>query len=231
MTGQRSSVAHWLYSVRARAGIMAVVVLILAFGVLATEVREGETSAFDEAVLLMFRSAANAAVPIGPAWLPEAVRDVTALGSYSVLTLIVAAVCVSFAIQRRYGTVCFILLAVVGGTALSNALKLIFNRPRPDFPGLTHVFTSSFPSGHATVATLAYLTLGTCLSRATDNQALRRLYMLYAALLAILIGISRVYLGVHYPTDVIAGWSMGAAWALLCGMFMDARFSVLPANR
>jgi len=209
----------------AHAGLIIAAILLLGFSVLAGEVTEGEMGAFDKAVLMIFRAGTNPSLPIGPSWLPGAVRDVTALGSYTVLTLVVAAVCIALSIRRRYGMALFVLLTVAGGSVINNSLKAIFDRPRPDFSALTEVFTSSFPSGHATVSAVAYLTLGACLARTTASRGLRIFYFGYAALLVLLVGLSRVYLGVHYPSDVLAGWAIGTAWALLCWAALTARMS------
>ena len=109
----------------------------------------------------------------------------------------------------------FIVAAVLGGTALSSSLKAIFDRPRPDLTGVI-VFTSSFPSGHATVSAVTYLTLGACLTETTEDSRLKAFYLGYAVFLTGIVGVSRVYLGVHYPTDVAAGWAIGTSWAMLC---------------
>lgn len=171
-------------------------------------------------MLLLLRTAGNSTEPIGPPWLEEAARDVTALGSYSVLTIIVAAVALSLLFMRRKGTAAFIVGAVLSGTALSASLKAIFDRPRPDLTGVVTVFTSSFPSGHATVSAVAYLTLGACLAETTHNLGLKLFYLTYAVFLTGIVGLSRLYLGVHYPTDVVAGWAIGTSWALLCWVVM-----------
>ena len=142
----------------------------------------------------------------------------TALGSYSVLTLIVAAVALSLLFMRRRAAAAFIVGAVLTGTLLSTSLKALFDRPRPDLTGVVTVFTSSFPSGHATVSAVAYLTLGTCLAEMTDIPRLESvLHRLRGVPYRLIVGLSRVYLGVHYPSDVVAGWAIGTAWALICG--------------
>ena len=188
---------------------LVLAVLLYGFGLIASEVVEGEPLAIDDAILTMLREPGNPAEPIGPPQLQEAARDVTALGSYAVLTLIVAAVALSLLFMHRWRTAAFIVGAVVTGTMLSTALKGLFDRPRPDLTGIVAVFTSSFPSGHATVSAVAYLTLGACLAETTGNRGLKAFYIGYAALLTAIVGVSRVYLGVHYPSDVAAGWAIG----------------------
>jgi undecaprenyl-diphosphatase len=105
--------------------------------------------------------------------------------------------------------------AVLGGVALNSLLKIGFARPRPDFvASAVRVFTASFPSGHATMSAITYLTLGGLLARIHPALRIRTYFMSLAALLTVLVGLSRIYLGVHYPTDVLAGWCIGASWAM-----------------
>ena len=184
---------------------------------IADEVTEGESGHVDEQLLRALREPADPAQPVGPRWLPEAARDVTALGGYPVLTLIVAAVVGYLLVVRHYPSALLVLAAAVGGLLLSHLLKGAYGRPRPDLvPHLARVATASFPSGHAMLSAVVYLTLGALLARLVDGWR-AKLYVLAAALtLAVLVGASRVYLGVHYPTDVVAGWCAGLAWAVLC---------------
>ena len=190
---------------------------IWGFAELADEVLEGETHAFDETVLLALRSATDHGDPLGPGWLEEMMRDVTALGSTGVLTFITLAVAGFLALQGKTHAALFVLLAVGGGMLLSTLLKMGFDRPRPDLvPHATLVYTASFPSGHSTMAAVVYLTLGALLARVQPRRLLKLYLIGLAVLLTVAVGASRVYLGVHWPTDVVAGWALGAAWALVC---------------
>lgn len=197
-------------------GALAAAALLGGFGLLADAVSDGDTLDLDTAVLMALRAPGDPADPIGPAWFEEAVRDVTSLGSFSVLGILVVVVFAYLLLVGKQRTGWFMVFAVVGGTVISTVLKMLFDRPRPDLTGVAEVFTASFPSGHATVSAVVFLTIGAMLAEATPERRLKLFYIATAVLLAVLVGLSRIYLGVHYPTDVLAGWSLGAAWALLC---------------
>jgi undecaprenyl-diphosphatase len=188
-----------------------------AFAELADEVEDGETHAFDRAVMLALRHPGDPADPLGPAWIEFIARDITALGGTAVLVLLTLAALGFLLLSRRWGAALFVALAMVGGTLLSNALKSVFDRPRPDLvPHAVEVSSASFPSGHAMLSAVAYLTLGALVAEVLPQRRFRIYLLLWAVFLTLVVGTSRVYLGVHWPTDVLAGWSIGAAWALLC---------------
>jgi undecaprenyl-diphosphatase len=196
--------------------------LTLVFGVIAEEAVEGDTNAFDRRGLLLFRSAANPGQLLGPAWLAEGFRDLTSLGSVVVLSIIVITVLGYLALTRNRFAFISILGSVLIGQVLSTGLKDLFERARPDLiPGAPHVFTSSFPSGHATLSAVTYLTLAAMLARLEPRRAVKVFLMAVAFMLTALVGVSRVALGVHWPTDVLAGWCVGSAWALLCMKIAD----------
>lgn len=196
--------------------------LLAGFGIVADEVTEGETVKFDNTVLMALRVPGDPATPIGPSWLPEAARDVTALGSFSVLTILVVGVVAFMALVGKRWTAVFLTGSVLSGTIVSTVLKIFFDRPRPELTGVAKVFTASFPSGHATISAVVYLTLGAVLAEIGATRRLTIFFFSAAAFLTVIIGLSRIYLGVHYPTDVIAGWSIGSAWALLCLLVFSA---------
>jgi undecaprenyl-diphosphatase len=190
---------------------------IWGFAELAEEVLEGETHAFDERILLALRSATDLSDPLGPGWLQELMRDVTALGSMGILTFVTLAVAGFMALDRKAHAALFVLVAVGSGMLLGTLLKMGFDRPRPDLvPHGASVYTASFPSSHAMLAAVVYLTLGALLARVQPHRVLKLYLLGLAILLTVAIGASRVYLGVHWPTDVLAGWAIGAGWALLC---------------
>jgi undecaprenyl-diphosphatase len=198
------------------AGFTLVAGLILSFGLLAEEMLEGDTAAFDRLVLNALRSNGNLADPVGPVWLEEFARDVTALGSYAFLGFLSVTLVGYLLLTNRRGQAALVAAAVLGGMLISNLLKLAFNRPRPDLPTTVQVFTPSFPSGHATLSAIAFLTLGALLAQTHAAPRLRAYFAILAIFLTVMVGVSRVYLGVHYATDVLAGWCVGGAWALFC---------------
>lgn len=212
----------WRAEARLLASIFIVAALLLLFGFIADEVMEGSTTAFDRKVVLAFRSGPDeSSGPIGPLWVREMARDVTSLGSFTVLGIVTFAAVVYLLFTGRRAAALLVLMAVVGGATINSLLKFQFERPRPDlFVPAAKVFTASFPSGHAALSAITYLTLAALLARMTDSRRLRSYYMTVAITLTCLIGASRVYLGVHYPTDVLAGWCIGSAWALMCWAVM-----------
>lgn len=191
------------------------------FGWLAEEVVEGETRAFDTHLLLALRSASDPSDPIGPVWFEQMVRDFTALGSVGVLTLVVLAVIGFLALARQRGAAFMVAASVGGGWLVTEALKRGFGRPRPDLvPHGAIVYTFSFPSSHAAMSAVVYLTLGALLARVQPQRRLKIYLVLLAILLTLIAGTSRIYLAVHWPTDVLAGWIIGAIWAVLCWLAM-----------
>jgi len=215
-------------------GIFLAAVSLLAFGHIAEDVLEGDSTRFDQAVLLALRNPADPADPRGPAWLEEAARDITALGSYAVLGIVFFAVIAYLLLMQRRAAALWVTASVVGGMLLSNVLKYSFDRPRPDFVAHTaRVFSSSFPSGHAMLSAVTFLTLGVLLASIYNSWRLKVFILGIAIFLTVMVGVTRVYLGVHYPTDVLAGWCVGAGWAAICWTvfhWLQQRGAVEPAT-
>lgn len=195
-------------------GGLAICVLLYAFITLAGAVMDGDTRALDARVLQALRKADDPSRPIGPAWLEAAIIDVTALGGPTVIWLVVLSVIGFLGLQARYRTALMVAAAAGSGELLNQMMKAMFMRPRPSVvPHLREVTSASFPSGHAMESAIVYLTLGVMLMRVAEGR-LTKIYCLGVAMLVtFLVGSSRVFLGVHYPTDVLGGWILGLVWA------------------
>ena len=201
-------------------------VLVFVFLKLASEVTEGDTLALDVGLLRALRSSHDISKPIGPDWMEYALVDLTALGSRTVLGLVVFAVAGFLLLQGWYRAMLTVLLTSISGLLISGWMKSAFLRPRPTVvPHLREVVASSFPSGHAMDSAIVYLTLGAMLMRIADRRLTKAYCMLAAIGLTFLVGTSRLFLGVHYPTDVLGGWIFGFVWASLCWL-MARRFEV-----
>jgi undecaprenyl-diphosphatase len=214
-----TSLVRWVggHELQVLVGMLIIVLGTWGFLELAGEVTEGDTKAFDARILLALREPGNPHQPIGPQWLHEVVRDFTALGGYAVLILVLLAVTGYLWLERKQGAMLLVVVAIIGGFILSLSLKSVFERERPtEVEALSYVHTSSFPSGHAMMSAVVYLTLGTLLSRLSRSFVMRFYFLAIAVLLTVLVGFSRVFLGVHYPTDVLAGWAAGLVWSTLC---------------
>lgn len=188
----------------------------LAFLMLASKVSQGSTLAFDRAVIQGLRDSANP-------WLERVMIDVTALGGGPLLTIITSIVVAYLLVVKRWGTAAFVAIAIAGGGVANELLKSTFQRARPDVVAhLADSYSTSFPSGHAMNSALTYLTLAALLARTQKSRRVRIFLLLVAVALTLAVGFSRVYLGVHWPTDVIAGWSIGATWALMFALIAHA---------
>lgn len=196
---------------------------IWAFVSLAGEVLEGDTKALDRDILLLMRDAADQREPLGPPWLEVFGRDMTAFGGTGVLIMVTAFAALYLFMQDKWRTGIVVIAAIASGFAMSQLLKWGFSIPRPDLvPHGTHVYTASFPSGHAMMSAVTYLTLAILTARVEPRVRVRAFLVTCAVILTILVGISRVYLAVHWPSDVLAGWTIGAAWAI--GWWFVARW-------
>lgn len=190
---------------------------LLGFAEISDEVREGETHAFDQRVMLLFRSVDDPAETNRPSWLEIAAADITSLGSIAVIALVSLVAAGYLLIHRNWSSVVLLVVSVGGGLRLGMWLKTDFDRPRPNLvPHAVEVHTLSFPSSHAMMSAVTYLTLGALLAQSQSDRWHAVYVIAVATTLTLLIGLTRVYLGVHWPTDVLAGWCVGSAWALVC---------------
>jgi len=203
------------------------------FAALADEVMEGGARKFDRTLLLALRRPGDLQ-PLGPPAVLNAARDVTALGGPTVLTLLALAVSLYFALDGKKHMALFVCASVGSGLLMSTLLKNVFDRPRPDIvPHEVYAASYSFPSGHSMLSAVTYLTLGAILARSQERNLLKAYFLITAVLLTVLIGVTRVYLGVHWPTDVLAGWTAGAIWALLCWLlarWLQSRRALEPES-
>jgi undecaprenyl-diphosphatase len=210
---------RWLWPL----AVLLILAALAATAYIADELRDGEHFGFDSAILLALRTPGDLAKPVGPIWLTQAFIDITALGGFTLRWLFGAAA-IGFLIDiRRKIEAVWLAASLIGASLLNAVLKAFLHRARPEIvPHLTTSSGSSFPSGHAMVAAAVYLTIGLMLAETQKRPAVRAYLMAFFVMLVFLIGASRVYLGVHWPSDVLAGWTVGAAWAL--AMFTAKRW-------
>lgn len=196
-------------------GFLLLGFLCFSFVGIVDDVLEGDTHKIDTALLMLLRDGDNPQNALGAPWVAEAVRDVSGLGGIYILAFVVFGAAIYLALIRRGGEALYLLVTIGLGTVLANALKFGFARPRPDLvPHGSHTFTASFPSGHSMMSALVYLSVGMMLAKAQKSLPPRAFFLAISVFLTIVIGISRVYLGVHWPSDVLAGWLAGGACAI-----------------
>jgi undecaprenyl-diphosphatase len=194
-----------------------IVAAVWGLAELTDEVLEGATRSLDRDILLALRTPGDLSDPVGSPYVEEMARDLTALGGTVVITGATLLAAGFFLMRGSLGSMFYLLVATGGGIAISSIGKEFFDRPRPDLvPHGSLVYTASFPSGHSMMAAVAYLTLGVLIARVLPQRRQKVYVLSIAVMLTLLVGVSRVYLGVHWPTDVAAGWLAGAAWAVLC---------------
>jgi len=198
-------------------GLIMMLTGLAVLTALAAQLGTPSVQRFDETVVRSLRNAEDLAQPIGPAWFKELARDFTALGGYGILSTITLLVTTFLHLERRPARAHFVVVAIVAGYSLSMTLKALIARPRPDIvPWLSHVHSSSFPSGHSMMSAVVYLSLGLMLSDLTSRRLVKTFVVVAPLTISALVGLSRVYMGVHYPTDVVAGWWLGISWSLAC---------------
>ncbi len=188
--------------------------LVVLFVAIAAAISLNVTVPFDRAILLALRDPANISRPIGPQWLFETVRDFTSLGSIAVLVLFTVVMAGYWLLTGRRRAAALLAAALIGALVTNDLLKLGFDRARPDaILQSARVFSSGFPSGHAALSSAVYLSAA-LLAGSGATWGARRFLLCLAGLIVLLVGFSRLYLGVHYPSDVLAGWCVGGAWVL-----------------
>ena len=198
-------------------GLAIVTVGAAVFAQIAQAMVEGQTQSFDEAILTFMGQN-------GAPWLDTTALEVTALGARVVVYMVVLVASAFLWQSRHHYSAALLWVAVIGAGLINTVLKISFNRPRPDvFPWRTqHVGLASFPSGHAMTSIVVYGTLAFLIARLAPTRLLKRLVWALAIFVILVVGLSRLYLGVHYPSDVLAGFVIGAAWAVTCALGIEA---------
>jgi undecaprenyl-diphosphatase len=218
---KRAAPHRWLPTIRrepaAALAFVAVCIFVWAFLSVLEEVMEGDTRDLDRHLLLMLRQPGHPDVMIGPRWLHIFATDLTGLGSIAILAFIVLAVGGLYYFLGKRAEALLLIACSAGGVAISQVLKSLFQRERPDIAlHAVEVVNTSFPSGHAMLSAAVFLTLGALAAQFSPRKRLKAFAMGVGIVATLLVGLSRVYLGVHWPTDVLAGWCVGAAWAAVC---------------
>ena len=201
--------------IAAISALFVVTLGVMTFVELADDMTEADGRAFDQAVLEAMRPGVTPADPWGPGWLEEAAMDLTALGGIAVLGLFALATIGFLVLQRKRLSALLLAVGLAGGVALSEGLKAMFGRERPpEALQAVETLNASFPSGHSLLSAVFYLSIGVMLTRAFPKRHLKAYVVGVAVLLTLIVGLTRVYLAAHWATDVLAGWSVGAAWAM-----------------
>lgn len=210
---------HWLWQreLPVLLAIFATFVSLFLFVLLTQLALQEQPHELDRYLLLLMRNPHDLSDPLGPPWLEEVGRDITALGGNAVLILLTLAVLIFLLMSNKSYLALVVLVATLGALGASSLLKKSIDRDRPDLvPHRTVIYTASFPSGHSMLSASTYLTLGALLAATQRRKRIKIFILLFCTFITLLVGISRVYLGVHWPSDVVAGWTAGAAWALIC---------------
>jgi len=198
----------------ALSALFVVAMGIMTFVELADDMTEADGRAFDQAVLLALRPGGSAD-GWGPPWLETAALDLTSLGGIAVLGLFAVIVVLFLVLQRKRLSALLLVFGLAGGVALSEGLKAVFGRDRPPAAyQAVETINASFPSGHALLSAVFYLSFGVMLTRAFPRRRFKAYVLGVALLLTLIVGLTRVYLAAHWASDVLAGWSVGAAWAM-----------------
>ncbi|WAC59890.1 phosphatase PAP2 family protein [Brevundimonas sp. SL130] len=189
---------------------------VTSFIEIADAMTEADGQAFDHQVLALLRPYADdPGRPWGPGWLKEAAADITSLGGIAVLGLFALIVIVFLLSQRKWLSSLLLALGLAGGVMLSEGLKAVFERERPpQLMQAVETTNASFPSGHALLATVFYLSVAVMLTRAFPRPGFKIFVLGVGMVMALLVGLTRIYLGAHWATDVFAGWAAGSAWAM-----------------
>lgn len=198
---------------------LAVGVVLIALGF--AGLLSAPVHALDTRILLALRNPANPAQLAGPLWFQDMLRDFMGLGGIGVLVLFIAGGLGILWLAARRREAWWFLGGVIGAFIIASVMKRLIGRPRPELiPHETYVFTASFPSGNTLMATVVWLLLAFALADAVGRRAVRDYAVFGALVIAALVGVARVYMGVHWPSDVIEAWGIGIAWVWLLRLGM-----------
>ena len=208
---------------RTLAAIMLIAAGLLAFLRLGDAVRAGRTLDLDRRIILALRDPANPAQPRGSFWTRDILHDLTALGGVGVLTLTVLVAVIFLWVNRRRRHAAVLLGVVAAATVAGELIKAAYNRPRPDLVAYGDYFSqSSFPSGHSNIATVVWMTLALIVASLERTRVGKATALVVGAFISLTAGGSRVYFGVHWPSDVLGGWILGSGWALVAWIVLGA---------
>jgi undecaprenyl-diphosphatase len=211
------------FEARVLVGLALAAAALWAFLTLGGEILAGEAFGLDRRLILVFRTPGHPDDPIGSRSIEEAVRDVTALGGTTFIALVTVVAVLAFAFHNRYRHAAIMAGAVLLAWISSDLSKEFYGRPRPDLvPHGAYVYSGSFPSGHSTLSTATWLTLAMLIASLETRRRSKAVVYVLAALFVVAVGVSRIYLGVHWPTDVLAGWCLGSIWALAAWLALRA---------
>ncbi len=208
------------YSVNRRKALVAAIACWIGWAVMVWLVTQGKTGDFDRSGLLLARFGPDFAFD-GPNWIQEAVRDTTALGGVFLSTLAtIGAVVALLFLKLRREAVLFA-SSVFLGWMLNNTMKALVGRERPEIvPHLTIADGASFPSGHSFASAMIYIGMALAFASMSKRHSVRYTLVGSAMVISAMIAWSRVLLGVHFPSDVVAGWLGGAGWAFLAAALL-----------
>lgn len=194
---------------------------LAVFAGIADGVASGDKQGFDWSVLTWLHPYVDDPQRVrGPWWLREAAIDITSLGGISVLLLLALIFVFFLLVHGKKLSALLLVVGLAGGVAWSEGLKALFDRARPPAEyQVVETLNASFPSGHALLATVFYLTIGVMLTRAFPRARVKAYAVGWAVVVVLLIGLTRVYLAAHWATDVLAGWGIGAFWAVMLWLF------------
>jgi undecaprenyl-diphosphatase len=206
--------------------LLVPVAAALVFLGLAWLIVSGHSFSLDDRLIMLFRDPAAPSVPLGAAWLREAVRDMTALGSFVGLFFMAATAALALWICGYRHLAIGLVVSLVTAFLASTVLKIAIARERPDVVAHAALtFTASFPSGHAFLSAATLFTIAGFVGLASRRPDIARFCIVMAAIVVGLVGLSRIYLGVHWPSDVLGGWCLGIVWSSVATAWLGRRMA------